>query len=129
MSTPRIFAIVVLTVCTVLSTGVVSGAVQLRCGLLTTPRQQQKDTRGLTSISFSRFTLRGGSGAGKDKMWICVHNVESNAVTMAWEKVQDAECYEVQLKIGAGDDEEFKTVSDTLSSTMVSANTVPLVLS
>lgn len=55
--------------------------------------------------------LRGGG-----TMWVCVHGVESDAVTLAWEKIEGAQCYEVQLKEGDG---EFTTVSDKLSSTMV----------
>ncbi len=51
-------------------------------------------------------------------MWILTHDVECDAVTLAWEKVENAICYEIQLKVGP--DGEFKTVSDKLSSTMVS---------
>ena len=52
-------------------------------------------------------------------MWIVAHGVESDAATLAWEKVDAAQCYEVQLKVGDGADDDFKTVSDKLSSTMV----------
>ena len=51
-------------------------------------------------------------------MWIVAHGVESDAVTLAWEKIDAAQCYEVQLKVGDGAD-DFMTVSDKLSSTMV----------
>ena len=50
-------------------------------------------------------------------MWILTHDIECDAVTLAWEKVDNAFCYEIQLKVGP--DGEFKTVSDKLSSTMV----------
>jgi len=58
-------------------------------------------------------------------MWIMVHGEESDAVTLAWEKVDGAECYEVQLKSGDKPDAEFATVSDKLSSTMVSVRAMP----
>ena len=66
--------------------------------------------------------LRGGLGTDKGEaqgssMWITVHGIESDAVTLAWKTVDGAQCYEVQLKVG---ESEFKTVSDKLSSTMVS---------
>ena len=59
-------------------------------------------------------------------MWIMVHGEESDAVTLAWEKVDGAQCYEVQLKTGDKPDAEFATLSDKLSSTMVSVRVMPL---
>ena len=70
--------------------------------------------------AWPRLCLRGGDNGAESQgntMWIVVHGVESDAVTLAWEKVDGAQCYEVQLKVG---EEDFKTVSDKLSSTMVS---------
>jgi hypothetical protein len=52
-----------------------------------------------------RLRLRGGASVGGEgggsegKMWIMVHDVESEAVTLAWEKVEGAQCYEIQLKV------------------------------
>ena len=64
--------------------------------------------------------LRGGADAGDGGppggMWIMVHGEESDAVTLAWEKIDGAQCYEIQLKSG---DADFVTVSDKLTSTMV----------
>ena len=93
--------------------------------------------RVLTSIPASlphvTFARRGDTGpgplrlrgAGGRAMWIMVHGEESDAVTLAWEKVDGAECYEVQLKSGDKPDAEFATVSDKLSSTMVSVRAMP----
>lgn len=69
----------------------------------------------LASPTPQGLRLRGGDGAD-GRMWIVVHGVECDAATLAWEKVEGADCYEVQLKVGA---EEFRTLSDKLSSTMV----------
>ena len=75
--------------------------------------------------------LRGGGGGGGlggrgGAMWIMVHGEESDAVTLAWEKVDGAQCYEVQLKTVDKPDAEFATLSDKLSSTMVSVRVMPL---
>jgi hypothetical protein len=78
-----------------------------------------------------QLRLRGGGGGGGlggrgGAMWIMVHGEESDAVTLAWEKVDGAQCYEVQLKTGDKPDAEFATLSDKLSSTMVSVRAMPL---
>ena len=63
-----------------------------------------------------KLVLRGGGDA---RMWVVDHGVEGDAATLAWEKVDSAQCYELQLKVGDGADDDFKTVSDKLTSTMV----------
>ena len=72
-----------------------------------------------TGIQLEGLRLRGGESGGRvGNMWILTHDIECDAVTLAWEKVENAVCYEIQLKVGP--DGEFKSVSDKLSSTMVS---------
>ncbi len=72
-----------------------------------------------TLIRLDGLRLRGGESGGRaGNMWILTHDIECDAVTLAWEKVENAVCYEIQLKVGP--DGDFKTVSDKLSSTMVS---------
>lgn len=58
-------------------------------------------------------------------MWVVANGVEKDAVTLAWGKVESAECYELQLKVGDEDD-DFKTVSDKLTSTMVCVRNSPM---
>jgi hypothetical protein len=71
-----------------------------------------------TLIRLDGLRLRGGESGGRaGNMWILTHDIECDAVTLAWEKVENAVCYEIQLKVGP--DGDFKTMSDKLSSTMV----------